>query len=384
MDFLNAGRMRAWCRILAAMLAIWAVLQLLRLAAGAGDPIGADFVSYWTAARMALGGPAADVYDKVLHAQAEHAALRIPADGYYPFFYPPIYLLMCLPLALLPYWWSLLAFTVAGLAAFVAALRRLLPRDWGVLPILAFPAVMVTAGTGQNGFFSGALFGFYLGFVRSNPVLAGIFLGGLAYKPHLAVAIPVALIAARRWILVIVTGGTAAALAVLSWLVLGNGPWLGFLHGLGDARGMIEGGMLDQTKMQGVFTAARLLHAGVGASYAVQAVTTLATLSVLGFVCARRPCAQAEGAAMAAAAMLCTPYLVDYDLPCLAPPMAWLAAQACRTGWRPGEKLVLLTAFMLPLLARGVAMRTDLVIAPMVIAALFTVVVRRALAPPPC
>jgi hypothetical protein len=383
-DFLNGGRARAWCRILAAMLAVWLVMQLASFHAGKGDAIGADFVSYWTAARMAVAGHAAQVYDKVLHAQAEHAALIIPAGGYYPFFYPPIWLLACLPLALLPYWWSLAGFTLAGLAAFVAAIRRLLPPGWGVLPVLAFPAVIVTAGTGQNGFFTASLFGFYIGLVEKRPVLAGVCLGGLAYKPHLAVAIPVALLAARRWRLTAVTGGTACALAALAWLVFGSLPWLGFLHGVGDARAMIEGDMLDQTKMQGAFTAARLLHAGVGVSYAAQATVALCILATLAFVCARRPGAAAEGAVAAAAAMLCTPYLVDYDLPCLAPPMAWVAADACRGGWRAGEKPVLLTCYLLPLAARGVALQTGIVLAPFVIGALFVITVRRALAQRPC
>ncbi len=383
-DFLNGGRARAWSRILAVMLALWVVMQVASFHAGKGDAIGADFVSYWTAARMSLSGHAADVYDKVLHAKAEHAALNIPAGGYYPFFYPPIWLLACLPLALLPYWWSLAGFTIAGLAAFVVSIRQVLPRGWGVLPVLAFPAVIVTAGTGQNGFFTASLFGFYIGLVGKKPVLAGVCLGGLVYKPHLAVAIPVALIAARRWQLVAVTGGTACGLAALSWLAFGSLPWLGFLHGVGDARRMIEGDMLDQTKMQGVFTAARLLHAGVGASYAVQAAVAVCVLATLAVLCARRPGVEAEGAAAAGAAMLCTPYLVDYDLPCLAPPMAWVAAVACRSGWRPGEKLVLLTCYLLPLAARGVALQTHLVLAPLVIGALFVVLVRRGLAPRPC
>jgi alpha-1,2-mannosyltransferase len=377
-DFLNGPRLRAWCRILAACLVVTIILEAAHYLAGHGDPIGADFVSYWTAARMALTDPAS-VYDKIAHAAAEHAALAMPPGTYFPFFYPPIFLLACLPLALLPYWWSLLAFTVVGLSAFVAIIRRLLPAGWGVLPILSFPAVLVTAGTGQNGFISASLFGGYMLLVETRPVLAAICLGGMAYKPHLAIAIPVALIAARRWVLLLVTGATALGLAVLSWLLLGTGPWRGFLNDIGDARLMIEGGMLDQSKMQGVFTAARMLHAGIATAYAIQAGIALVVFACLAVLCFRRPGARAEAAAMSVAAMLCTPYLVDYDLPLLAPAMAWLAAEACRFQWRPGEKYVLLAAYLLPLLARGVALRTGLVIAPLVMAALFLAVSRRAI-----
>ncbi len=377
-DFLNAPRLRAWCLILAIGLGLKLVMELVQLRLGKGDPVGADFVSYWTASHMALTGPAAAVYDQLLHARAEHAVLAMPADGYYPFYYPPIYLLACLPLSLLPYWWSLLVFTIAGLAAYILVIRRLLPRGWGLLPILAFPAVLITAGTGQNGFFSAALFGGFLVLVERRPWLAGICLGGLAYKPHLALAIPVALIAARRWKLVLATGGTAFALYAAAWLALGTAPWLGFFNSMADARDMVEGGMKDQAKMQGVFTAARLLHASVPVAYGIQALVAVATLAALATVCVRRPGVRAEGAALATAALLCTPYLVDYDLPCMAVPMAWVVAEASRSAWRPGEKLVLLAAYLLPLLAVGIAHFSGVVLTPWVIAALFFIVLRRA------
>jgi hypothetical protein len=136
--------------------------------------------------------------------------------------------------------------------------------------------------------------------------------------------------------------------------------------------------MKDQAKMQGVFTAARLLHASVPVAYGIQALVAVATLAALATVCVRRPGVRAEGAALATAALLCTPYLVDYDLPCMAVPMAWVVAEASRSAWRPGEKLVLLAAYLLPLLAVGIAHFSGVVLTPWVIAALFFIVLRRA------
>ena len=67
------------------------------------------------------------------------------------------------------------------------------------LAILAFPAFLVNAGHGQNGFLSAALIGGGALCSTSAPLLAGLCLGALVYKPQLAVMIPIALIAARRW-----------------------------------------------------------------------------------------------------------------------------------------------------------------------------------------
>jgi hypothetical protein len=63
--------------------------------------------------------------------------------------------------------------------------------------------------------------------------------------------------------------------------------------------------------------------------------------------------------------------------------MAWVAAEATRGVWRPAEKPVLLAAYLLPLFARGVALRTGLVLTPLVVAAMFAIIVRRGLTPAP-
>ena len=77
-----------------------------------GKPLGTDFVSFWIASRMALAGQAAEVYVPALHNAAERAA-QLGGNGYVAFFYPPVFLLLCLPLGLLPYLVSL----VHGLAS---------------------------------------------------------------------------------------------------------------------------------------------------------------------------------------------------------------------------------------------------------------------------
>ncbi|MDQ2804128.1 MAG: DUF2029 domain-containing protein, partial [Pseudomonadota bacterium] len=71
---------------------------------------------------------------------------------------------------------------------------------------------------------------------------------------------------------------------------------------------------------------------------------------VLVRIAARRLGSVAEGAVLVASAMLCTPFLLDYDLVCLSLPLAWVAAEARRTGWRPWEKIVVLAAYVLPLM----------------------------------
>ena len=143
------------------------------------------------------------------------------------------------------------------------------------------------------------------------------------------------------------------------------------------ARATLEQSLVEPWKMQSVFAATRLLHGGVALGYALQATCAMAVCANLARWCARRPGGHPEGALMIVASMLCTPFLLDYDYVCLALPIAWVAAEALRTGWQPWEKLVLLGAYVLPMLARPLGMTLHLPVGPAVVLALFVVMGRR-------
>ena len=106
---------------------------------------------------------------------------------------------VCAPLALLPYLGALAAWLGLTFAAFAAALSGWLDRRIGWRTILAFPAVLMTAGHGQNAFLSAALLSTGAIWLAARPILAGVAFGLLAFKPHLGLMIPVALAAAGRW-----------------------------------------------------------------------------------------------------------------------------------------------------------------------------------------
>jgi alpha-1,2-mannosyltransferase len=82
---------------------------------------------------------------------------------------------------------------------------------------------------------------------------------------------------------------------------------------------------------------------------------------------------------MILAALLASPFLLDYDLMLLAIPLAWMAREGLRTGFRPWEKLTLLAAFVLPIASRSIASSLGLPLAPLAVGALFVLVLRRGL-----
>src|SRR2546421_4454445 len=80
--------------------ATWLVLGLANgwdwhgpgLVNAGGANIGRDFVEFWSAGRMALGGHPVSPYDHGLFHAAEIANIGAPV-GFTPWFYPPIMLL---------------------------------------------------------------------------------------------------------------------------------------------------------------------------------------------------------------------------------------------------------------------------------------------------
>ncbi len=247
---------------------------------------------------------------------------------------------------------------------------------------LAFPAVWVTIGHGQNAFLTAGLLGGGLLLLERRPVAGGLLLGLLCYKPQFGLLIPVALVAGRQWRAVAAAAASALAAAALSLAAFGPATWQAFFASLGSSRRLLlEQGALPWPKIQSVFAAMRLLGGGADPAYAVQAVATAAAAVAVAVVWRRCPIPALRGAALVAAMPLATPYVLDYDLVILALPIAWLAGIGMAAGFRPWEKTVLAATWLLPLLARPAGFALGLPLTPPLLAVLLGLIVARATAP---
>jgi hypothetical protein len=198
-----------------------------------------------------------------------------------------------------------------------------------------------------------------------------------AFKPHLAIAVPVALAAARRWRALFACAAVAAGLGLLSIAAFGPAPWLAFLQALPVTRAALETHPEIWTKLVSIYGACRVLHLGPGAAFAVQGVATLVSLAALARICALGRDPGLEMAALVVVALICTPYAMDYDLVCLGVPLAWFCRQARATRWRPWEKTLLIAAYMLPLAPRWLNIHAHLPVAPVALAGMLALLWRR-------
>jgi alpha-1,2-mannosyltransferase len=378
--WLDAERARAYKRILLAITALgcigWIALSVDGLDRE-GKPLGSDFVGFYAASRLALDGHPDLAYDVGAHWAAEKALFG-PALGYTAFFYPPPALMISLPLALAPYFWSLAAWLAATGYAYYRVLRLYLP-SLDSAAFLAFPAVFVNVAHGQNGFLSAALIGGGLFAMDRRPAFAGVLFGAMAFKPHLALVIPFALLFARRRTSFAVAAAAAAAFSLLSLAAFGAAAWDGFFADASFARSALENHLVGDEKMQSVFAAVRLMHGSLALAWGAQIVTALSVVAALFWLERRAFRTAAEAPAVVCAGLLMSPFLLDYDLTLLGIPLVWLLGQGQRSGFLPFEKALMAFAYLLPLVSRIAAGAVGLPLAPLTIAAVFALTIRRAL-----
>jgi hypothetical protein len=267
---------------------------------------------------------------------------------YQAFFYPPPYLLLCAPLAGLPFFWSLGAFMAVTGLAYAAAIRLAARSCWVILAAVASPAVLVNLLVGQNAMLTAAILGAGLTLLDRRPRTAGLILGLMVIKPHLALAVPIALLVSRRWTVLGFAALSAVLVAAVSVAVFGVDVWHAFAADAGYPRRTLEQGLVRFELFQSAFAFTRQLGGSIPAAYTAQAVSAIAGLGLMVLIYSKRPSPAAERSAIVLASLLMTPYIIHYDLVILMVPLVWLLTEWTDTGFPPWGKLVLITGYLLP------------------------------------
>ncbi len=315
-----------------------AFLQGHFLIDGARRPIANDFVSFYAAGQMALAGDAASAYDWPLHQAAEVRALGHDFPGYYGWHNPPPFLFVVAALPLLPYLGAALAWLAGTLAAYVLALRSILPDRAGIFVALGFPAAIWNVTSGQNGFLTAALIGGTLAALERRPALAGVLLGLLTYKPQFGLLFPLALIADRRWLTIAVAAGVASLMAGASWLVFGGDTWQAFFHWLPiTSHRVFDEGVADFDRLQSLYGLVRAHDGSETLAFVVQSAGSIAAaLGILWLWRSRAPF-DLKAAALAAATLIATPYVYMYDVTVLAVAVGFLLRYVLVRGFTTAD-----------------------------------------------
>ena len=353
-DWLSAERVRRIGRIFAAAaLLLLAGDAWMHTRAGVTDrqgiQLGRDFINYWAGAQLAAHGHAGQVYDLqgFVTFERAHTAANASLKWYS---YPPVALLLSLPLALTGFVSGLILWLLAGYALDAALLARSLDRRWAMLAAFATPAALMNALSGQNGAFSAALFAGAVLSLQRRPWLAGALLGLLAFKPHLAVLVPLALAMGRHGRAFAAAALSALGACLASALLFGADVWTAFLHNAPFNVTVLETGTGFWPRMPTAFATVMELGAGLRAAYGAQILSGICAAAITALVWRSQAPVRVKGAVLVLATFLVTPYAWDYDLVAVTFAVTWLVAEARDTGFLPYEKFALALAIGLPLL----------------------------------
>lgn len=390
-EWLTIERLRSYSLIMLALCTI-ACVAWIALSHGvidpSGRPIGTDFSSFYAAGSLVLDGRAADVYDMAIH-HAREQQIFGAETSYYAWFYPPIFLLIAAPLAVLPYsialavWQGstlLLYLFVIGTIVRVERNRHIMSGYGWILIALAFPAVFVNLGHGQNGFLTSALLGGALIAMPRHQVLSGILFGLLAYKPQFALVIPIALLAASQWRVVLSASLTVVLLVGMTTFLFGVDAWLGFLTSTEMSRTMLlEQGDVGFEKLQSVFAAIRLVGGSVSLAYTLQTTISVLVVCTVAWTWRLKIDDAQKATILAIATLLASPHVLDYDLVTLGVAIAFFVRHGSDRGFRNYEITLLAAVWIVPLIARAVAGMTSVPVGLIAMSAFYLITLRRAL-----
>jgi hypothetical protein len=352
--FITQDRIVGYPKLVAVLFAViagaWTILSLPGLIDPMGKPIGYDFIAFWSGGRMALDGLAAQAYDPFKIIEAHRQAVP-GVETYYLWHYPPTYFLLVAPLGALPYLVAFAAFVAASLWAWATVARASAPDPRASWALAAMPAGLICLIHGQNGFLTAAMVGGALLLLDKRPLLAGVLIGALVIKPHLAVLFPIALAASGRWRTFFAAGATALALIGLSIVAFGLEPWRAFFENLPRVRAYVDGGFLPWGMMPTTYVFARSLDLAPAIAQILHGLVACGAALAVWIAWRRKDVSFALRASVfAAASLLISPYLFYYDLTLMGLALAWLAGDALKNGARKGEPTTLALAWFAPIL----------------------------------
>ncbi|MBR0875462.1 DUF2029 domain-containing protein [Bradyrhizobium tropiciagri] len=345
------ARLRKVCFALCAInVTVCVMAFLLRAwiydANGLGIPT--DFVSFWAGGHLALEGVPAQAFEWDVLKRVEVAKLGQDFEGDFPWHYPPPFFFVACALALLPYSVAYLGWILASLVPYLAVMRAIVGHNFGILLALAAPFVFINALVGQNGFLTAALIGGTLYLIPIRPVLAGICLGLLAYKPQYGLLFPIVLGAAGHWRVFVSAAITTIAVVAVSWLAFGTESWLAFFRWMPiSSQAIMSEGKATWWKLQSLYSMVRYFGGTEQLAWALQFVLAAFVAVGLALMWRSRLRYSLKAAALAAGTLLATPYVAIYDMVVLAVAVGFLVRIGLKDGFLGYELPALACALVL-------------------------------------
>jgi hypothetical protein len=233
--------------------------------------------------------------------------------AFMPWTYPPQFSLLLAPFGLFPLGVAYPLFVTATFTFYALVLRAVAGRNYLLLLIVFFPAMEVTMACGQNGFLTAGLLGLVCLYFEERPIVAGLALGLMVIKPHLAIAFATYAILKRSWSVVAAAAAVVLTSSVVCTLVFGVQIWADFLQSVHDSSSFLQRGFYPLFRMISVYAALRTAGLAAWVAFLGQIVVAIFALGLVAFSVFRRWPLR-TGLGLTAAVSVCiSPYAYDYD-----------------------------------------------------------------------
>jgi hypothetical protein len=272
------------------------------------------------AGRMAFVGEHQDLFDQAVYFSRLQEVFGDDCE-IRNWSYPPHFLLLLWPLALLPYKAALVAFLSLTFMMFswsvIVFHRTFAPGSDRAVLLLAVTgyAVMMVVTT-QNGFLTASLLLLGLAWMKQRPVLAGLAFAVLSIKPQLGLLIPLLLAFDRNWAAILWSALFTIVLVVLSSIFFGFDSWHAYLTGtLGYQHVvMTEWYGIFLRMMPTVFGGIRTLGLSPETAFAVQWPVSMLSILVILWLLWKEPDPLRRAFVVTAGIFLVSPYGFNYDM----------------------------------------------------------------------
>jgi hypothetical protein len=311
-----------------------------------------DFFGLWSYGKIVSNYPAGDLYDSAaLHAR--EIALGMDPSRRIWFPYPPIAIFLFWPLGLLPYGAAHVAWVAGTLGLFLWAVVATCSRSpVCIVGVLVAPVTTATICYGQSGFLAAALITAGIRLVPSRPILGGILLGLLSYKPQLGFLVPIALIAAGHWRAVGVSCATVAGLVIASALAFGWSVWPAWIAVLPEYQAAFDSRFVHQLYLMPTILSNLKMAGFPSPLVEIAQAASSVIVAVLVGRCFYRNAGRLAAASLFVGTFLATPHAFIYDMPMILAAMALFIEEHRQTNaaFSLASILVLSLAMLFPLM----------------------------------
>lgn len=280
---------------------------------GAPNTAPIDFHAFYVAAQLVWRGEIEQAYHVAY--MARFFSDYTGHEAVVPWSYPAQYNLLVAPLTLLSMSAGYVVFIVVTLVAYLAVLRSLAGPNLTLVLLSTFPAVVITILSGQNGFLTGTFVGLAcVGLLRSK-WLAGLPLGLMIIKPHLAAGLGLYTLLARRWGTAFAAAATVLATSAMATVVFGPTIWTAFFGSLRETSDYLAAGLYPLHRMTSPYAALRSLGTPASVAFALHVAAALFGIAVLLLAMWHKMALRQQLGLAVLASLLVSPYAYDYDLP---------------------------------------------------------------------